>query len=228
MLENWGLLWMWHSLALFVVCSVTNCHLPVGRSQSLALRGTLDRGLVGLGVVFWFLRRRVGPVTFVERQIAHLWAGSMIGIALLFPLETWLGLDVLTLSPVLALIMGWFSSRKPPSSPAPSTCSPPLFLTAAAMATGRTGAHLIFGVVSARVLLRARLEIPPPTTPFGRGGENGGASDGRRHSAAVSDAIHGTSEEEPVSWSSSSVALDDSVLLRARSRSYVIRLNPNN
>jgi eukaryotic-like serine/threonine-protein kinase len=57
-------------------------------------------------MIFWTLRRRSGPVTFVERQIAHVWASSMISIALLFVVEMILGLPVLTLSPVLALTSG--------------------------------------------------------------------------------------------------------------------------
>jgi serine/threonine-protein kinase len=57
-------------------------------------------------MIFWTLRRRSGPVTFVERQIAHTWASSMISIALLFVVEMILGLPVLTLSPVLALTSG--------------------------------------------------------------------------------------------------------------------------
>ncbi len=45
-------------------------------------------------------------MTFVERQIAHLWAGSIMAIAMLFPVEWLLGLPVLELSPVLGLISG--------------------------------------------------------------------------------------------------------------------------
>ena len=65
--------------------------------------------IAGLGTwagIFWTLRRRAGPVTFVERQIAHVWAASMIGIVVLFFVEMILGMPVLTLSPVLALTSG--------------------------------------------------------------------------------------------------------------------------
>src|SRR5690606_29803606 len=81
-LENWGLLWMWHSLALWIV------------------------GLGTWAITFWTRRRRSGPVTFVARQIAHVWAAGMISIALLFVVELILGLSVLALSPVLALTSG--------------------------------------------------------------------------------------------------------------------------
>ena len=63
-------------------------------------------GLGTWAAVFWALRRRMGPVTFVERQIAHVWAASMASIALLFPVESLLGLPVLKLSPILALTSG--------------------------------------------------------------------------------------------------------------------------
>jgi serine/threonine-protein kinase len=103
-LENWGLLWMWHSLVLLVLCLVTNW---------LQWRDVTSRApyvglwVVGLGAwagIFWSLRRRAGPITFVERQIAHVWGASMIASCLLFVVETLLGMPVLTLSPVLPLV----------------------------------------------------------------------------------------------------------------------------
>jgi serine/threonine-protein kinase len=147
-LENWGLLWMWHALVLLVLCVVTNwmqlqgiggarggggrigdggstqtitdtLHPPSailpaqpasGMSARLHLTGRLPYFLLwtaGLGtwaLIFWNLRRRAGPVTFVERQIAHVWAASIACSTLLFAVEALLGLPVLTLSPVLALI----------------------------------------------------------------------------------------------------------------------------
>src|SRR5206468_7777123 len=105
-LENWGLLWMWHSLVLLVLCSITNL-MYLGHVQQptayLALWG------VGLGVwgsIFLALRRRGGPVTFVERQIAHAWAASTLGSMSLFVVEWLLGLPVLTLSPILGVLAG--------------------------------------------------------------------------------------------------------------------------
>jgi len=105
-MQNWGLLWMWHSLVLLVLCVVTNLLQlaeVTSRWPSLAL------WTVGLGtwaLIFWNLRRRSGPVTFVERQIAHVWAGSMACSTLLFGVEWLLNLPVLSLSPVLPLIAG--------------------------------------------------------------------------------------------------------------------------
>ena len=42
-LENWGLLWMWHSLALLVACFATNMLRPVRRQRPAALLPALDR-----------------------------------------------------------------------------------------------------------------------------------------------------------------------------------------
>ena len=103
-LENWGLLWMWHALVLLVLCLVTNWMQlrPIESRTPYFLLWTA--GLGTWAVIFWNLRRRAGPVTFVERQIAHIWAASMACSTLLFAVEAMLGLPVLTLSPVLALI----------------------------------------------------------------------------------------------------------------------------
>jgi serine/threonine-protein kinase len=103
-LENWGLLWMWHSLVLLSVCVVTNAMFLYGLNKDTDRIYYFLLWTAGFGAwaaVFWALRRRMGPVTFVERQIAHLWAGSMICIGALFPLEAWLGLGVLELAPIL-------------------------------------------------------------------------------------------------------------------------------
>ena len=100
-LENWGLLWMWHSLALLVVCVITNAFEWRGISSPIPYLVLWTAGLGTWATIFWKLRRRSGPVTFVERQIAHVWASSMISIALLFIVEMILQMPVLTLSPVL-------------------------------------------------------------------------------------------------------------------------------
>ena len=105
-LENWGLLWMWHSLALLVTCLLTNLLQWEGATSPLPYVALWTAGLGTWATIFWTLRRRSGPVTFVERQIAHVWASSMIAIALLFVVEMILGMPVLTLSPVLALTSG--------------------------------------------------------------------------------------------------------------------------
>ena len=110
-LENWGALWMWHAAVLLILCLVTNW-LDVHRGDWPATNlhwpyvALWGGGLAVWAPIFWALRRRAGPVTAVERQIAHAWGGSIVAVVLLFVVEALLKLPVLTLSPVLGLIAG--------------------------------------------------------------------------------------------------------------------------
>jgi serine/threonine-protein kinase len=153
-LENWGLLWMWHSLALLVICLVTNWFQYRGVTSPRPYVVLWTAGLGTWAAIFWALRRRSGPVTFVERQIAHLWAASMINISLLFMIEIELGLPVLTLSPILALTSGMvFLVKAGILTGEFYVQSAALFSTALAMAwMQRSGIPLeisLFGLVSA-------------------------------------------------------------------------------
>ena len=114
-LENWGLLWMWHSAVLLVLCLTTNLFHWLGTEQVATwpqMQTPLPYVLLwggGLGVwvpIFWSLRRRAGPVTAVERHIAHAWAASVISSVMLFFVENQMQLPVLSLSPVLGLFSG--------------------------------------------------------------------------------------------------------------------------
>jgi len=164
-LENWGLLWMWHAAVLLAMCLITNwLHWrgnPWGGFRDsvypyLALWGG---GLMIWAPIFWAVRHRGGPVTFVERQIAHIWGGSVISVVLLFVVESALGMPVLTLSPVLGLISGMvFIAKAGILTGAFYVHSASLFATAIIMALmQRYGRPLgiedlgisLFGVVSA-------------------------------------------------------------------------------
>jgi serine/threonine protein kinase len=105
-LENWGLLWMWHSVVVCVLCLITNAMQFQQVSDRWPYIALWSLGVGAWAAIFWELRRRSGPITFVERQIAHVWAGSTIASTLLFGLEWLLDLPVLTLSSVLPLIAG--------------------------------------------------------------------------------------------------------------------------
>lgn len=105
-LENWGLLWMWHSLVVFLLCLITNIMQWQHVNSRWPYAALWTVGVGTWAMIFWELRRRSGPITFVERQIAHFWAGSSFSSMLLFGVEAILGLPVLTLSPVLPLIAG--------------------------------------------------------------------------------------------------------------------------
>lgn len=102
-LRNWGVLWMWHSLVLLVLCLITNFMQWQQVTSRLPYVGLWTIGLGTWGLAFWAMRHRSGPVTFVERQIAHLWAASMASSTMLFLVEDLLNLPVLKLSPVLSL-----------------------------------------------------------------------------------------------------------------------------
>ncbi|MFO0916684.1 MAG: serine/threonine-protein kinase [Planctomycetaceae bacterium] len=105
-LENWGLLWMWHSLVVLLLCVLTNVMQASGVTHRWPYIALWSLGVGAWAAIFWELRRRSGPITFVERQIAHVWAGSTIASTLLFFIEQGLDLPALTLSPALALIAG--------------------------------------------------------------------------------------------------------------------------
>ncbi len=148
-LENWGLLWMWHGVVLFVMTVFTWWMQHTHVSNRFAYAALWTVGLGMWAAVFWWLRRRLGPVTFVERQIAHLWASSMISIAMLYPLEGWLGLPVLTLSPLLAVTAGMvFLIKAAMLNGTFYLQSAALVVTSLAMAYWPDLAHLFFGVVA--------------------------------------------------------------------------------
>ncbi len=155
-LENWGLLWMWHAVVLLALCILTNVMHRRGFEEPAAYLVLWGGGLAVWAPIFWAIRRRAGPVMFVERQVAHVWGGSVIASVGLFAIEWILGLQVLTLSPVLGLINGIvFTVKAGILSGEFYIHAAVLFLTAAVMAVlQRNGSDLgisLFGVVSAAV-----------------------------------------------------------------------------
>ena len=105
-LQNWGLLWMWHSLVVLMLCLITNFIQFQGVTNRWPFVGLWVVGLGLWAAIFWNLRHRSGPITAVERQIAHIWAGSMIASSMLFWIESIMDRPVLELSPVLGAIAG--------------------------------------------------------------------------------------------------------------------------
>jgi len=150
-LENWGLLWMWHSLVLVIACVLTQV-LQLLQGDKPSRSSFMLLWIVGLGTwaaVFWALRRRMGPVTFVERQIAHVWGASLIGIGALFPIEWWLVLPPLTLTPLIAIITGMvFLIKAGILSGVFYIQALCLFASSALMLAFPRVAHLIFGLVA--------------------------------------------------------------------------------
>ena len=105
-LENWGGLWMAHSVALLVFFGLTAWLRWRGVTARWPYMLLFSLGLFAWAAVFWALRRRLGPVTFVERQLAHVWGAGVLSINLIFLAEWLLGLPVLTLAPMLAVTNG--------------------------------------------------------------------------------------------------------------------------
>jgi eukaryotic-like serine/threonine-protein kinase len=149
-LENWGLLWMWHSVVIFVLCVATQFMAWGGVQSHGAYLLVWGSGLLVWGTIFWKLRRRGGPVLFVERQIAHAWAGGAAASIGLFLIEVVQGLPSLTLSPVLPVLAGMvflFKAGTLSGQFYPWVLA--YFATAVVMATIPDYGHLVFGVVSA-------------------------------------------------------------------------------
>ena len=84
-LENWGLLWMWHSLLLLLVSLATEAMHWSGVTSRISYSALWVFGLGAWAVVFWALRQRMGTVTFIERQVAHVWGASLLAINVTLP-----------------------------------------------------------------------------------------------------------------------------------------------
>jgi eukaryotic-like serine/threonine-protein kinase len=149
-LKNWGVLWMWHSLVLLLLCTSTNLLQHNGVTSRWPYLLLWVGGLAVWAPIFWAIRRRAGPVTFVERQIAHVWGAAVAASVSLFGVEWLLDLPVLTLSPVLGLVNGMvFVVKAGILSGTFYVQALALFATAAAMCLWPSIGLTIFGIVSA-------------------------------------------------------------------------------
>ncbi len=148
-LENWGLLWMWHSVVVLILSVITDVLAWQGVESRWPYVVLWTGGLALWAPIFWALRYRAGPVTAVERQVAHIWGGTMIASMLLFSVEELLGLPVLKLSPVLALLAGlMFFAKAGILSGVFYIQSICLFVTGLVMCGLPQFQHIIFGLVS--------------------------------------------------------------------------------
>jgi serine/threonine-protein kinase len=105
-LENWGMLWMIHSAMIVLICVATFLLRLCGFTHPLYYLVLWGGGLIVWGSVFWSLRKRAGPILFVERQVAHVWAGAVVATISVFVVEILLDRPVLSLTPLLAVIAG--------------------------------------------------------------------------------------------------------------------------
>src|SRR5262249_33891875 len=83
-LANWGDLWIYHSIALLVFFGATNALLLLGVQSRWPYVLIFTAGLGTWAAIFWALRRQGGPISFVERQLAHVWGSGIVGINLVF------------------------------------------------------------------------------------------------------------------------------------------------
>ena len=105
-LENFALLWMLHSAVVLLMCGLTTglaCSEVTNPLWYLLLWGG---GLIVWAWIFWRLRKRAGPVLFIERQVAHVWGSAIAATIGVFVVEYLLGMKVLSLAPMLAVIAG--------------------------------------------------------------------------------------------------------------------------
>lgn len=148
-LENWGLLWIWHSLVLLIACVGTNVMFWNGVTSRTFFSLIWSIGFGAWGGVFCLYRRRLGPVTFIERQIAHVWAASLMCVFLLFPFEEYLKLDLFRLAPVMCMVAAMvFLIKAGCLSGTFYIQTGALFVTAFLMGMFPNYALAIFGVVS--------------------------------------------------------------------------------
>jgi serine/threonine-protein kinase len=111
-LENWGDLWIYHSVALLFFFGLTNALHLAGVTARLPYVLLFTVGLGAWAAFFWSLRRKGGPISFVERQLAHIWGSGIVAINLVFLVEWLLGLPVLSLSPMIAVTNGMLFMTK--------------------------------------------------------------------------------------------------------------------
>ncbi len=105
-LENWGLIWIWHAITIFLLCFLTQVMAWIGVRNHWDYFLLWSIGLITWGTVLWQWRARAGAVLFVERQIAHAWAAGVAASVTMFIIERLARQEVLTLSPVIAVAAG--------------------------------------------------------------------------------------------------------------------------
>jgi serine/threonine-protein kinase len=158
-LENWGVLWMWHSLMVLLQAALTSALAWAGVTSRTPYLLIWCVGLVVWASIFWSLRKRGGPVLFVERVIAHVWGGAVIGTVGIFVIEMLLGLPVLTLSPMLAVLAGMvFTVKAGLLSGSFYIDAAALYLTAVPMALLPRAGPLLFGVAVAACFFQSGLK----------------------------------------------------------------------
>jgi serine/threonine protein kinase len=153
-LENWGLLWIWHSLAVFILCLLTQILAWSNVTNPATYLVLWSVGLITWGTILWRLRRRAGPVLFVERQLAHAWAAGVCASIAMFVIELSMRLPPLSLSPAIAVAAGMvFVFKAGILSGRFYVTAAGLFLTAAVMPLVPQAPQLLLGLATAAAFL---------------------------------------------------------------------------
>lgn len=97
---------MMHSAALLVFFGIANLMLLKGVTVQWPYLLLFTAGMGAWASIFWALRRRGGPVSFIERLLAHVWGAGIVAINLTFVVEWLMGLPALKLAPILAITNG--------------------------------------------------------------------------------------------------------------------------
>lgn len=149
-LENWGLLWMWHSLVTLLLCTATQVIEWSGHGSHAVYLTLWSVGLIAWGTIFWKLRSRGGPVRFVERQIGHAWAAGVCASIGMFILEVLMNQKALTFSPLLGVAAGMvFLFQAGVLAGMFYIAAAAMFLTAVLMALFPQVGVLLFGITTA-------------------------------------------------------------------------------
>ncbi len=149
-LENWGGLWMAHSLFTLLLCLLTWGLQRLQVHDRIPYLALWVGGVMTWAWIFWQMRRRRGPVTFVERQIAHVWAAGVAGSFAVLMIEWMLGKPVLEFAPMLAILGGMvFLAKAGTLSGMFYLAVAVLFATAGAMILWPESGMLLYGVALA-------------------------------------------------------------------------------
>jgi serine/threonine-protein kinase len=148
-MENWGGLWIGHSIFIFLLCLLTNILYWLDWRDPVGYLALWSIGLIVWAMLFWNWRRRAGPVTFVERQVAHAWAAGVIASIGTFLVEWLLKQPALVLTPILAVLSGMVFLFKAGTLTGWFYVAAALsFLAAVPMALFPSVAPLLLGIVS--------------------------------------------------------------------------------
>ena len=149
---------------------------PCRSDGPVALHTSLHRWARWLGGALLGHAAQGGPISFVERQLAHVWGSGIVAINLIFLVEWLLGLPVLSLAPMIAVTNGmlfmvkaghlvWLlllpGGGRVPGDPAHGVLSA---ICAAHLRAGRRGLLLGLGpeIQKSKANLRRRVSRIPP------------------------------------------------------------------